>query len=91
MGLSRSIPKVSLASVALASALVAPALDAGSAVDPACEVRSSIIESGDRYTGNTACQTYRPNVARTFLTTPHSKSMAAIYIKLIGDLLVHLQ
>jgi hypothetical protein len=91
MGLNRPIPKVSLASVAVAAALVAPAQGAGSAVDPACEVRSSIIKSRDRYTRNIACHTYRPNVARTSLKNPHSKSMAAIYINLIGALLVHLQ
>jgi len=90
MGLNHSIPKVSLTSVAVAAAF-APAQEAGSAVDSACEVSSSIIKSGDRYTGKTASRTYRPNVARTSLKNPNSKSMASTYINLIGALLVHLQ
>ena len=90
MGLNRSIPKVSLTSVAVAAAF-APAQHGGSAVDSACEVRSSIIKPGDRYTWNTACKTHRPNVARTSLKTPHSQSVAAIYIDLFGALKVHLQ
>ena len=90
MGLNRSMPKMSLTSVAVAGAF-APAQDGGSAVDSACEVRSSIIKSGDRYTWNTACKTHRPNVARTVLKNPQSQSVAAIYINLIGALLVHLQ
>ena len=90
MGLNRSNPKVSLTSVAVAAAF-APAQHGGSAVDSACEVRSSIIKPGDRYTWNTACKTHRPNVARTSLKNPYSEGMAVIYINLIGALLVHLQ
>lgn len=77
--------------MAVAAAFVAPAQDAASAVDPACEVTSSTIKSGHRDTGNTACKTYRPNLTRTSLKNPHYKSMAPIYIDLIGALLVHLQ
>ena len=90
MGLNRSIAEVSFTSVALATAFAA-AQDAGSAVNSACEVGSSIIKSGDRYTGNTASRMYHANAARTSLENPNSKSMAAIYINLIGALLVHLQ
>ena len=45
MGLNRSIPKVSPTILAVAAAF-APAQDGASAVDSACEVRSSIIKSG---------------------------------------------
>lgn len=90
MGLNRSIAEVSLASVAVA-AFVAPAEDAGSAIGPAWEVRSSIVKSADRYTGKMASRTYHANVARTSLENPNSKSMASTYINLIGALLVHLQ
>lgn len=77
--------------LAYTSRLIRRTSDASSAVEPAWEVRSSIVKSADRDTGNTACRTYRPKVARTSLKNPHSKSMALIYINLIGALLVHLQ
>ena len=90
MGLNRSNPKVSLTSVAVAAAF-APAQDGASAVDSACEVRSSIIKSGIVIPGIPRGRTHRPNVARTSLKNPYSEGMAVIYINLIGALLVHLQ
>lgn len=77
--------------LAYTSRLIRRTSDASSAVEPAWEVRSSIVKSADRDTGNTACRTYRPKVARTSLKNRNSKSMALIYINLIGALLVHLQ